>query len=66
MLSAALVAIPAPGTVTVRVVESLPSYPVHNDAGATVGSTSPVQASTVELHLRSTGAGFRISAVARG
>lgn len=48
------------GSVTVRVTETLPSYPVLNDSGTVVGSTTATR-SVVTMELRPTDDGFRIS-----
>jgi hypothetical protein len=55
----------ADGTVTVRVTEAMPAYPVLDDDGATVGSTQAGH-SVVTMDLRSTPAGFRIAAIDPG
>ncbi|HET8589550.1 MAG TPA: protein kinase, partial [Nakamurella sp.] len=55
-----------PGATRVRVVESLPAYPVLDAAGTQVASTGASARSTVVLELVRTTAGYRISRVLPG
>jgi hypothetical protein len=52
-----------PGATRVRVVESLPAYPVLDADGTQVASTGASARSTVVLELVRTTAGYRISRV---
>ncbi len=64
--SATLVGRAADGRATIQVVQTLPSYPVLNDAGTVIGRTASVGPSRLTMQLDPTGDGFRISRVERG
>jgi len=63
--SATLAHLDVGGAVTVRVVASLPSYPVLNADGLQVGHTAAAEPATVLLRLEPTDGGFRISRITR-
>lgn len=63
--SVTLVRIGDDDSVTLRVVESMPSYPIVDADGSVVGSTTASGRSVVLLELRPTDDGFRIDRITR-
>ena len=61
--SARRLAATRPGIVRIRVVDELPSYPVTDATGTTVGSTPPRAAAASVLELVRIGEGYRIRTV---